>query len=787
MLDSIIQDIRLAARAYFLRRKFAVTALLTLVLGIGGTTAVFSVVEAVILRPLPYPHPERIVFLHGAALTTSTFQEWKSRTTSYLRFAAVSRDVSRITGQQGAEEVPSALISEEFFPLLGVRPYAGRTLVEGDFRPEAASVVVISNDLALHEFGSAAGATGRKLTIDRDTYEIVGVLPEDRLVLPHGRIDLFLPLRSQRSRFADALGLLRPGITIRSAQAEAQAIAKNWNIAPGVRGSRPLLVLARLDDAILGDTHLQLLVVLSATIVIQLIACGNVANLLLARAADREREFSLRVALGATPGRIWRQVITETLLLSVVAGIVAPLLSLAIVRCTVALTPYHIPRIENVSIDVAVLGYTLFVVLGSGFLVGSLPAVFASRRDLYSGARSGRNVTSARSRRRVRATVIVAETSLSIVLLVSAGLLVRTYANLAPTHPGFAYDHVLFVSVSTPAKSPEEQRQCLVNLMGRVRAINGIRAVAAATDLPMTGMAFVPDVWLDGVLVAGRGQRTLVNSRSVSAEYLNLMGLPVVMGRYFSGTDRDDTEKVTIVNEAFARRFLPGESALNRRLGVAFGSDKAEYTIVGVVRDSRMYRDTTEVEPEMLVPFSQVPYFRFSLVAQTSAPPATQLASIRAAIREADRQIVISDLETMEEFLSQSVVLPRFRAAILAGFAGIALVLAGIGIYGVISYSVAGHQHEIGVRLALGAPRSKILSDTFRQGAVPGIVGIILGSVASLASTNLLSHFLYGVTPADAKTFAGVAAIMCAVILMAACPPACRAITVDPIAILREE
>jgi predicted permease len=792
-VDGLIQDLRYAIRTLTKSPGFTLVAVLTLALGIGANTAIFSAVEAVLLRPLRYPDADRLVFLRGEALSTGNFRAWQRQATSYERFAAVSVGREDFTGGAQPERVTSLIVSEDFAPLLGLRPRLGRGFGADDFRSGGETVAIVTDRFWREKLDAAPDAVGRPLMLDRRPFTLVGVMPADIGPLPYQDADVWLPLMpGARSQGTGVIARLKRTVSLAAARAEADVIAGRIAASSRARRAERPVHVESLKDSVVGQSRLTLLVLAGAVAFVLLIACVNVAELLLARSATRRRELALRSALGASRSRIVRQLFAESLLLAAAGAGLGLLLAQWALRVLLALLPYPIPRIEGAGVDGPVLAFTLLLSLVAAVGFGLAPAVGASKADLSDALKEGsRRATGGRRQRRLRGALVVAEVALASVMLVGAGLLIRTFLILHPSDPGFDARNKLVMRVVMPGQRNAEPAprlsEVLETLVDRASAVPGMRAVAAVTDLPFTGDSWLPDVWIGGRRVAGRALGTRVLGRAVTPDYMRVMGMPLVAGRAIRSGDDEGAPRVAVINQTMARRFWPGVDPRGRHLGIEQGGVRVDVTVVGVVRDARVSGEAAGAEPELYVPFRQFPSARVSLVAQTGGPPLTAATAVRRALREGVDGLLIRDVTTMDRLLFDSVAYPRFHALLLGILAGLALALAVVGLYGVVAYSTSQRVHEIGIRMALGARTSSILGLVVGEAAQLVLAGTAVGALGALAVTRVLRRLLFGVAPADPVTFGAVVALMVVVALVACYVPARRAMKVDPVVALKSE
>ena len=805
-LEEMWQDLRYGARKLLKSPGFSLVAVMTLALGIGANTAIFSVVNAVLLRPLPFERPEELVRVFGTNARRSSF----SRPHSYLNFndmraqnqtfealAAYGGATSALSGSDAPEQITGVISSGDIFRVLGTRPLMGRLLEPGDERPGGSNVVVISHGLWQRRFGGDPQIVGRAIKLDGREREVVGVTPSDfSFEFVTGAADFWMPIdpaegpyKSRGSIFLEAIGRLKPGVSVAQAGADMGVVAsrleqqyQDSNAGIGVR-------LAAAQEDLVGDLRPTLLVLLGAVGFVLLIACANVANLLLARAAGRHREIAVRSALGAWRGRIVRQLMTESLLLALAGGLLGLLFALWGVKILSAFVPENVPRFGETSVDLRVLGFTLAASVLTGFLFGIAPALQSSKFDLNEALKDGgRGGTDGRGRRRVRSLLVVSEVALSLVLLVGAGLLMKSFFKLRNTDPGFDPSNTLTASLSLASvryDTDEKIADFYRLLVERVRAMPGVESVGAVTPLPLSenNYSFSFSVVGQPPLPPGQGQSA--SARFVTPDYFRAQGVPLREGRVFTDADKAGAPGVIVVNEAFARRYLPGVRPLGQRLRL--GLNNIEGEVVGVVGDIRGARLATPAAPEYYVPEATVAFTDMTLVVRAAGDPASLTPALREAVTEMDKDQPLYDVRTMDALVARSVARQRFSMTLIGVFAVLAMLLAAVGIFSVMSFLVSQRTHEIGIRMALGARQRDILSMVVRQGVVLTLIGVCVGLAGAFALTRLMSGLLYEVSATDPVVYGGITALLAAVALLACYVPARRATKVDPLIALRYE
>ena len=806
MLQELMQDLRYAARTLRKNPGFAAVAVLALALGIGANTAMFSVVYGILLRPLPYPDAERIavVYIHflpwdnpRGNMSMADFLDWKSQTTTFENpslYASVGQRFD-LTGEGSSEQVYGASATAGFFTTLRARPIAGRTFLPGEDRPASGRVAVIGASLWQRRYGGRADVLGRPITLNGVPCTVVGVMPAG-FHFPRADSEvwtnlLVVPPNRRGPFFYRAFGRLKPGVTIEQAQAEANAIGRRIEQAnPTVYKHLDLPVMS-IRDALVGSVRAPLVVMICAVCLVLLIAVVNVANLMLARATVREREMALRLSLGAGRGRLVRQLLTESLLLSGVGGAAGLALACLGIQFLRAANPGNLPRIADVRLDGTVFAFLLLISLLTGILFGLAPALQSARADLSSTSKEGGRSTAGAGRQRTRAALVVAEIALSLMLLVGAGLLLRSLLRLQRVDSGFhgAPERILAMTISPANRRYADQSTGIAfygRLLDRVRQLPGIDLASLSDGLPpdQEGDA---DTFVIQAAPPPVGGYPVVTVDTVSPDYLSAMGIRLIAGRAFTEHDGPESPPVAMISESFARRFFPGENPLGKRIKQS-GPQLTSLPfreIVGVVGDVRYMGLQDSRQIAYYLPYTQNYTRRTFLVVRSSMDAVNLAPMLRREIQAVDKDVVVAYVSTLEQAVRDSVARPRFDTTSLLLFAGVALLLAAIGIYGVIAYSVAQRTHEIGVRMALGAQRGNVLGLVLRQGAGLAMAGIAVGLAGAFAFTRLMRALLYDTSVQDTFTFAVVAAGLFAVAVLASLIPAHRATRIDPVSALR--
>jgi putative ABC transport system permease protein len=807
MFERFSQDLRFAAR--MLRRSpgFTAVAVCTLALGIGATTAMFTVVNAIVLRPLPFKDPARLVMVWETqpnstrpnVVQTQNFLDWHARARAFEGIAAFDQLPMTVLGTGDAEQLLGLRVSGDFFANLGVAPMLGRWIGPADDVRGAPQTVVLTHRLWQQRFGADPAIIGKPVTIAGNAREVIGVMPP-AFVFPGTRAELFLPLQINpetapfEGRNFSTVARLRAGVTIEAAQAEMRTIVTQIARERPDNSKWGALVMP-LHEHAAGDVRLALVVLFGAVLCVLLIACVNIANLLSMRSTGRAREISVRLALGASRGRVVRQLLTESLLLAAIGGAAGLAFAYAGVPAIVALFPASapLPRAQEIGVDRWVLAFTLGVSMAAGLLFGLAPAL-QSRRGNLAGALqgSGRSVTGGGAR--LRAGLVVAEVALAVMLVIGAGLMVRSLVRLTRVDPGFTAERVLTVRMllSVAKYGDVPRRAAFVDdVLARVRALPQVTSASSVHILPLLMQSGTGYHRVDrpapepGAAVGGAVS-------VVSPGYFRTMGVPLKAGRDFTASDRLETPRVVIINETMARRVFPGEEPLGKRLNVMWSSrlrtgKPPEWEIVGVAADVRQSGLQADPESHIYISHDQEPNLRASLVVRTAADPLAVAASVRQTIRELDPQQGVSDVEAMQTVLSESVAQPRLQTLLLGAFGALALIMACVGLYGVLAYSVEQRRREMGVRLALGAAPRAILRLVVGEGLRLTAAGVLAGLAAAFALTRYLATLLYEVQPHDTTVFAAVPLLLLCVAGLACWLPALRATRVDPASTLRDQ
>jgi len=802
-MKSLLQDVRYGLRRLSKSPGFTIVAAGALALGIGANTAIFSVVNAVLLRPLPYPAPDELVQvwetrprqnMASVEASPNEFLAWAAEGRSFRHLAAVDFANYNLTGRGEPERVTAALVSAEYFPAFGVAPAAGRAFLAEEDQPGKENVVVLTHDFWQTRFGGDPSVLDQTVSLDGAACAVVGIMPRG-FRLPQdaklARPIAFAPEARTRagSHYLQVFGRLAGGVTREQAGAELSGIAARLEQTFASTNAGHGVVLVPLREQLVGDVRPALLVLLGAVGLVLLIACANLANLLLARAEGRRKEVAVRAALGASRWRIVRQLLAESVLLAAAGGGLGLLLAVWGVDLLVSLDPAGVQRVGEVALDAGVLAFTVALSLATGLVFGLAPALQASKTDFVETLKEGgRSSTGPARAGRLRGALVVSEVALTLVLLVGAGLLVKSFARLLDVDPGLDPRGVLTLDLSLPPAKYAERRQVAAfyeRLLGEVAALPGVEVAGAVSVLPLGGDDNSNFVEIEGRPPLAPGQALRAGRRNASPDYFRALRVPLKSGRALAPSDAADAPPAAVINEAMARAFFPGEDPVGKRLRT--GDNNPWVTIVGVVGDVRHRGLDVDTRPEMFFPHAQSPSRQMSLVVRSGGDPLALVGAVRERVRAVDKDQPVGNVKTMEAWVAESVASRRFAVLLLAAFALVAAGLAAVGIYGVVSYGVAQRTHELGLRLALGAQRSDVLRLVIRQGMKMTLVGAAVGLAAALALTRLMAGLLYGVSATDPLVFAGVALLLVAVALLACYVPARRATRVDPMVALRHE
>jgi putative ABC transport system permease protein len=804
-MGTIFQDVLYGFR--MLRKNWGLTiaVILTLAIGIGINSVIFSGINAVLLRPLPYENSDRLVMiweknpranLQEGKVSYPDFLDWK-RQSQYTRGMGIfSRWGFTLTGAAEPEYLRGALISADFFPVLGIKPALGRTFLSDEDRPGAGGNVILSYALWQRRFGANPNVIGQTLTLSDQNYTVIGVMPFDFEFLPLKGAELWAPigvvagkniLENRGYRVNNqVIARLKDGVTRQQAQAEIVGIASRLEQQFPDTNTGVSANVVDLHEQVVGNVRLGLLIILGAVTSVLLIACVNIANLLLARSSARKTEMAVRIALGASRGRIVRQLLTESVLLSLIGGALGLLIAVQGTYLLIAISPQSIPRLGEARLDLRVLAFTFGLSTLTGILFGLAPALQASKSDLNETLKST-NRSSTANRNRVRSLLVVSEVALALTLLVGAGLLLKSFLRLKDVEPGFDPKNILTMQIALPqTRYADEQQQVsfFQQLLQRIEAMPNVEAASVVNSLPLSGQGVGISFQIAGAPSATTADQMDCQYRVVSPKYFRTMSIPLLNGRDFTESDNLKAPGVAIINQAMARRYFPNESPVGKRIG--FGGGPFWCEVIGVVGDVRHYKLNSEPEPEAYLSSFQDPWRYMTLVVRTTSQ-APIIGAVRNEILAVDKDQPVYNIRSMEELLSESVAQPRFNLGLLTLFAVLAMALAVIGIYGMMGTEVTQRTQEIGLRMALGAQKRDVLRLVIRQGMTLVLIGVAAGLALAVALTRLMSSMLFGVSATDPMTLALITVLLAGVALLACYLPARRATKVDPLAALRYE
>ena len=799
-MTDFVRDMRHAFRQLLKTPSFTVVAVLTLALGIGATSAIFSVVNTVLLRPLPYPEPDRLMIVNEIvpqygrfSVAPATFLDWRQQNTVFERIAAFSSGSVTLVNSEGPDRVPSAAVSWDTFDLLKVNPVLGRTFMEVEGTPGKDTVAILSYGAWHRRFGGDPGMLHKTIMLNGKAITIVGVMPQG-FYFPSRTTEIWTPMAvnpataSRGGHFLGTIARLKPGVSVEQADTELKTISMRLAKQYPQQSADESAEVRPLREQIVANIRPALLTLLAAVGVVVLIACANVANLLLVRASVREKEIAIRSALGAGGRRLGLQMLAESIVLAVLGGALGLLIAYLVIQPIQALSAGSIPRVAELSIDGSVLAFVAAVSLLTGFLFGLAPAWHASRTTLGHVLKEGGRTSGGVRARWIRSALLVGEVGLSIVLLVGAALLLRSFAKLTGVDPGFNPDPVIGFQVSLPATSyPDDHNRVafFTRLLERLETNPQVRSAGMVQTLPLRG-TYVLSVNIQGRLEPDPAKVPSANYRVISPKYFEALGIPLLRGRVFTERDAEKSPMVAVVDQAFADKHFPTEDPIGRGIDIGNGSD-GFYEIVGVVGSIRQEGLDANPNPTMYVPYRQDVFSSMWILAKTTGDPAQLVATARQAVREIDPSLPAYNATPLGDTISESVAERRFSMLLLGVFAGVALFLAAVGLYGVVAYTVTQRTPEIGVRMAIGAQPAHVLRMVVGAGLKLAIAGVVLGTAAALLAARFISTMLFGVTPFDPASYFATTAMLLAVAALACYIPARRAMRVDPLVALRQE
>jgi putative ABC transport system permease protein len=788
---------------------FSAVAIIALALGIGANTAIFSVVNAVLLRPLPYPESDRLMVIYESRLDRGgsrssasypNFSDWRDQNTVFEGMSTYRTTDFVLTGDGEPARLSAGVVNADLFSLLRAAPIAGRLFRPEEDKPgESGRVILLTQRLWQQRFNSNPDIIGRSLILNAKNYTVVGVMPQSfHFPVDAEPVDMWTTVavdsgmfQQRGAHYMHVIARLKPGVAVAQARAEMDGIAGNLERQyPDENSHRGVTIVPALESLV-GDIRPALMILLGAVGCVLLIACANVANLLLARATTRHKEMAIRSALGASRGRVVRQLLTESILLSLAGGVIGLLVALWGTKALVDLGGEDVPRAAQVGIDPQVLAFTLLISLVTGILFGLVPAVHSSKTDLAESLKEGGRGSGDGSRGNwLRGVLVIAEVAVAVVLLVGAGLLIQSLRRLQQVNPGFASHNVLTFSIGLPEVKykPEQQVEFYRQLKARIEALPGVRSASGVTPLPLGGDRMRVTFETEGRPIA-KGELPATEIRTIGLDYFKTMGIPLIKGRGFTERDTKKAPPVIIVNEAFANQFFPGEEILGKHINPGISADDDEpgmREIVGVVGNVKHMKLSAEADPEAYEPHAQLT-MDMTMLVKTETDPNPLINAIQNEIRSMDKDLPAYGIKTLDDYLWASVARPRFITLLLATFAGLALILTAVGLYGVMSYSVTQRTHEIGIRMALGASQNNVLGMVVRRGMGLTAVGVGAGLLSAFLLTKLLETLLFGVSATDPLTFVAISVILVGVALGACLVPARRATKVDPMIALRYE
>ncbi len=811
-MTSLWQDLRFSLRMIAKAPGFSAIVILTLALGIGANTAIFSVVNAVLLAPLPYSQPDKLVMVWSkndakgykiAPVSGGEFAEWKSQSSAFEAMAASSDSLVTLTGSGDPQVVIGYQFSADYFRLLGTRPELGRTFLDSEDKPGAPDVVVLSDAIWRRTFNADPAILGTSIQLNGKPSIVVGVMPPN-FKYP-SLVELWTPLGLPDAALANyddtplrIMARLKPGVTVAQAQAQLDAIEQRIAAQHPQTDAGNAVTLVPLREQIAGDVRMPLLILLGAVGLVLLITCANIASLMLARAAGRKKEIAIRTALGGTRWRLIRQFLAESLLLSLAGGALGLLFAIGCSNFLLAIFPnnignLNIPHVTSIPIDARVFAFALGSAIITGVLFGLAPVLgFKAATSAAAMKDASRGTTMGAAQRRLRSVLVVGEFALAFVLLIGAGLLIASFRNLLRGNLGFDADRVLgvqiFLSINEyPSDKPENRLHFVNEGLARIRQLPGVESVGAAGFMPLSGFWGDRDFTVEGQPERAAGQKANAKADLITPDYFRALGIPILQGRAFTDQDQNGSPHVVIVNQTLARKEFGTENPIGKRLNFGDSTKPDLWEVVGVVSDIHDFGLEEKARGNLYRPFAQIPFPLVAFVVRTSGRPASLTSAVKEAIWSVDRNQPIDKIIGLDQLADESLGVRRVSSVLLGGFAALALLLAGLGIYGVTAFSVAQRTHEIGVRMALGAQSENVLKIVLGYGLKIALTGMAIGLAGAFVLSQLVQSLLYGVKPTDAVTFAGTAVLLAVIALVACYVPARRAMRVDPMVALRHE
>ena len=801
-MSILVQDLRYAFRMLLRNPGVSIIAVVALALGIGANTAIFSVVNSVLLRSLPYTDPDRLMMVRENkfpqfpefSISPGNFLDWQKQNTSFETLAAVNAtSFNLVTNDTEPERLRGARVTAGVFEMLGARPLQGRTFTDQEDQPGHESVAIISESLWKRRFGNDPNIVGQPVTLSSASYTIIGVLPSS-FPFPDRETDLWTPMaftarqaQQHGSHYLTVVGRLKQGVSISAADAELKTIAARLAEQYPSSNAGWSTSITPLQDYQIRDIKPGLIFLLGSVALVLLIACANVANLLLARATARQKEIAIRTALGASRGRVARQLLTESILVALIGGTVGLFLAWWGMGSLLALAPDDLQQVKNVALDLRVLVFTMGVTLLTGVVFGLIPAIHASNPNLNDTLKEGGRGTTG-GHHRVRGSLVILEVALALVLLICSGLLIRSFVSLNKVDPGFNSRNALTVNIALPGRkyqNADQYSSFFTQLLERLAVLPGVTEAGATQSLPIQG-DFLVGFKIHGRPPAAPGEDRSTNYYAVTTDYFKSMGIPLIRGRLFTEHDNSKSQRVAIINETMARTYFADDDPIGKSLDLSQGPETSS-EIVGIVGDVKQYGLNQPSPLQTYESYLQMPFSGMTVVVRTQGPPEMLSDTIRREVLSIDKEQPVSRVRTLEQIISSSVAQQRFLMFLLGIFAGVAMILAAVGLYGVMSYAVTQRTHEIGIRMALGADSSNVLRLIVGHGMMLALIGIAIGLAGSFAVTRAMSTLLFGISATDAITFGGISVLLAVVALVSCLAPAYRAIRVDPMVALRHE
>jgi putative ABC transport system permease protein len=801
-MTTLVQDLRYAFRMLLKNPGFAAVAVIALALGIGANTAIFSVVNTVLLRSLPYADPGRLMVVKenklpqfsSFSISPGNFLDWQKQSTSFEKLVAINGSAyNLVSGDAEPERLRGARVSAGLFEVLGVKPVQGRTFVDEEDQPGHENVVILSGGLWKRRFGADPNIVGQSITLSASSYTVIGIMPAT-FGFPDRDTELWTPIaftarqaQQHGSHYLSVIARLKQGVTLQQADTELREIAARLAEQYPDSNAGWSTNVFPIQAYEVRDIKLALIFLLGAVALVLLIACANVANLLLARATARQKEMAIRSALGASRWRVVRQLLTESVLLALLGGSVGLILAYWGIESLLALAPEDLPRVKDVALDGRVLGFTTMVTLITGIIFGLAPALQASSPNLNETLKEGGRGTTG-GHHRVRGSLVIIEIALALMLLVCSGLMIRSFIRLQQVNPGFNPNNALALNISLPGrKYPTEDQYSgfFAQLIEKISALPGVIAVGASQSLPIQGD------YLVGFNIQGRppdppGEDKSTNYYAVTPDYFKAMGIPLLRGRLFTEQDGKNAPRVAVINETMARTYFSDEDPIGKGINLSQGQEGFR-EIIGIVGDVKQYGLAQPTTLQTYEPYLQMPFSSVTLVVRTESHPAALSGPIRTQVLALDKEQPVSRIRTLDQIISGSVQQQRFTMLLLGIFAAVALILAAVGLYGVMSYAVTQRTHEIGIRMALGANTGNVLRLVVGHGMLLALIGVAIGLGGAFAFTRVMSKLLFAVSTTDPLTFAGISVLLTGVALVACLVPARRATKVDPMVALRHE